>query len=209
MAVFTLSIENGNDTLDSVGIDIGFDYGVIEFLSSDFHGTLLAGWSFRQISNPAPGVLRLGAFSVENLILPGAKGKLVQLRFRVVGEQTCQLTLSALKDDFSGLNTEAGHFSYIPPREPIYVDCASGACGGKTPCYSSIAEAVSVAENYGVIKISEGTCLQGVTLDRSIDLTLEGGWDAQFNIGQGGVTTIDGMVIGKGIMIPFNLVISP
>lgn len=112
---FTLSVNNAPNEVSSLGVDIGFNQSVLEFQSADFSGTLLEGWSFKQVSNPLPGVLRLGGFTVVDAIEAGESGDLVKLEFEVIGTEDCPLPLSALRDGIAGWTTKDGTFTYLLP----------------------------------------------------------------------------------------------
>ncbi|MBW2050587.1 MAG: hypothetical protein JRJ09_19000 [Deltaproteobacteria bacterium] len=137
---------------------------------------------------------------------------MVKITFNVIGEENCQLPLSALKDDISGWSTKAGQFTYMVPGDVIYVDCGGGNCGGKSQCYDSIQEAINDAADGATIKIAQGVCdegAEGVILNEGKALTLEGGWDSEFNIGQTGYTTIDKLTISNGKITASNLIMAP
>ncbi len=114
---FTLSVNNAPNEVTSLGVDIGYDHTVLEYVggTGDFSGTLLEPWSFKQVSNPAPGLLRLGGFTVQDAIAPGASGNLVKLAFVVIGTADSQLPLSELKDGIAGWSTKDGTFTYLLP----------------------------------------------------------------------------------------------
>ena len=136
-------------------------------------------------------------------------GSLVKITFNVIGEQNCQLPLSVLKDDIAGWTTDPGQFTYKATGDAIFVDCGGGNCGGKSPCYASIEEAISGAENEDTIRIAQGICSEAVFMDEARELLLEGGWDSEFSTGQTGYTFINGLTIGNGKIIPSNLVMAP
>ena len=52
-----------------------------------------------------------------------------------------------------------------------------GTCGGETPCYRTIQEAIDAACTGSVIKISKGTYPDPITRKADKSLTLQGGWD--------------------------------
>ena len=62
----------------------------------------------------------------------------------------------------------------------IYVT-VGGDCGGKTPCYNSIQNAVNAASTGSLIRISGGTYTESITLNAPKVLILQGGWDATFS----------------------------
>ncbi len=52
-----------------------------------------------------------------------------------------------------------------------------GTCGGESPCYRTIQEAIDAACTGSVIKISKGTYPDPITRKADKSLTLQGGWD--------------------------------
>lgn len=87
----------------------------------------------------------------------------------------------------------------------LYVD-PSGSCGGNTPCYSSIQEAIGAAGPGATIKTSEGSYKEDITLNSSKEITLQGGWDSAFT-NQSSSSTVTSMTISDGSVIVDNLVI--
>ncbi len=61
----------------------------------------------------------------------------------------------------------------------LYVE-PLGSCGGNSPCYSTIQEAIDDAVSGGVIRIAKERYDEDLDLDLSENVTLEGGWDASF-----------------------------
>lgn len=60
-----------------------------------------------------------------------------------------------------------------------YVD-PYGSCGGNSPCYTSIQDAVEAESSGSVIRIAQGSCDEDLILGDAKDLTLQGGWDSSF-----------------------------
>ena len=85
-----------------------------------------------------------------------------------------------------------------------YVDPAA-SCGGNTPCYTTIQEAVNAAASGAIIKIAEGTYAEAVYLSSPKTLTLQGGWNDAF-ITQVSTTTIDSLTINSGTVTAEYLV---
>ncbi len=79
------------------------------------------------------------------------------------------------------------------PMSMVYV--SAGNCGGKTPCYHTLAEAVSNAPNYALIKVAAET-FAGYTVDAGKTLTFEWGYDSGFNTNTG-VTQVQGTFRAK------------
>ena len=61
----------------------------------------------------------------------------------------------------------------------IYVE-PFGSCGGNSPCYSTIQDAVDEAWSGGVIRIAKESYGEDLTLGSSGNVMLEGGWDSSF-----------------------------
>ncbi|MFH1951160.1 MAG: hypothetical protein ABIL06_06060 [Pseudomonadota bacterium] len=81
----------------------------------------------------------------------------------------------------------------------IYVD-SSGACGGKTPCYSTIQAAVDAAGSGSTIKIAGGSYGEDVSLSTSKNLTFKGGYDSTFTT-QSSETTFQTMTVSNGTAV--------
>ncbi len=79
------------------------------------------------------------------------------------------------------------------PMSTVYV--SAGNCGGKTPCYHTLAEAVTNAPNYALIKVAAET-FAGYTVDAGKTLTFQWGYDAGFNTNTG-VTQVQGTFRAK------------
>ncbi len=62
----------------------------------------------------------------------------------------------------------------------LYVNKNDGQCGEKSPCYTSIQDAVDKAIAGAAIRISHGDYDGSFRLERSINLTIQGGWDDKF-----------------------------
>ena len=77
----------------------------------------------------------------------------------------------------------------------IYVE-SSGTCGGKTPCYSTIQEAIDAAISGDTIKISKGSYDEGLNLSESKELTLRAGWDTTFT-SQASNTSVNSITISN------------
>ena len=62
----------------------------------------------------------------------------------------------------------------------IYVNKIDGTCGGRSPCYTSIQDAINAASSGSAIRITQGTYIESIVLNESKSLTLQGGWDSSF-----------------------------
>ena len=80
----------------------------------------------------------------------------------------------------------------------IYVS-KDGACNGNSPCWPNIQNGIAqTALGPSIIEIAQGTYTEGVILVVDEEITLEGGWDANFG-SCSSYTTIDGsLTITKG-----------
>ena len=88
----------------------------------------------------------------------------------------------------------------------IYVE-PLGGCNGKTPCYSSIQEAIDRASSGATIRIGEGDYNEDVFADESKSLILEGGWNSTFSA-QSSFSTMNLLALQKGTVCIRNLAIS-
>ena len=86
----------------------------------------------------------------------------------------------------------------------LYVD-PTASCGGNTPCYATIQEAINSAASGAIIKIAEGAYAEHVYLSSAKILTLQGGWNVAFTT-QVSTTTIDSMTISSGTVTAEYLV---
>jgi len=109
---FTISANNAPNEVKCLGVDIGYNPNVLEYIEADFSGTLLEDFAQKMVSNPSIGLLRLGAFDPVGFP-EGRSGALVKLEFTVIGEQDCELPLSNLKDHIAEWSTKDGSFIYF------------------------------------------------------------------------------------------------
>jgi len=79
-------------------------------------------------------------------------------------------------------------FHYVEP---------SGLCGGNTPCYFTIQEAINAAGSGAVIRVAEGRYYEELILNSAKVLTLQGGWNTGFTT-RSSSTTIDSLTISNG-----------
>ena len=75
----------------------------------------------------------------------------------------------------------------------IYVE-STGSCGGNTPCYTTIQEAIDTVSSETIIKIAEEVYDEGLIIDTDNDLILQGGWDSTFTT-QSSDTVINSLTI--------------
>ncbi len=89
---------------------------------------------------------------------------------------------------------------------PYHIDPYLGSCGGEIPCYSTIQEAINAASSGTTIKILRGSYDEDLSPSTSINLILEGGWDATYS-SQTSTSTINSLTITDGTIIINDLVI--
>ena len=85
------------------------------------------------------------------------------------------------------------------PTGVIYVE-STGSCGKKTPCYSTIQDAVEAADTYTIIFVAGGNYNEHVTLSTSKILYLKGGYDPTFTT-QSSETILRTMTVSKGTAV--------
>ena len=84
-------------------------------------------------------------------------------------------------------------------KEVHYVE-PSGSCGGNTPCYVTVQDAINAAGSEAIIKIAEGIYHEDASLSTAKDLTLQGGWDSAFTT-RSSSSTINSLTISSGTVI--------
>ena len=87
----------------------------------------------------------------------------------------------------------------------VYVEYR-GVCGGKSPCFVTIAEGIACAGDGATINIAEGAYEENIILDEPKELILLGGWDAAFT-SQISYATANSLIIRQGKIITYNLVL--
>lgn len=89
---------------------------------------------------------------------------------------------------------------------PYHIDPYLGSCDGKTPCYSTIQEAINAANSGTTIKIRSGSFDEDLSLSTSKNLILKGGLGATYH-SQTSDTTINSLTINNGKIIVDKVVI--
>jgi hypothetical protein len=102
---------------------------------------------------------------------------------------------------FEGI-VDMGAYEY---QEILYVE-KEGQCGGKSPCYTSILEAIAASECRAIINIAGGPYDEDLTFDQAKHLTLRGGWDSAFTA-QSSYTTVTSMTINDGTIAPDRIIL--
>jgi hypothetical protein len=104
--------------VDALGFDLTFDPSVLQYTGAFTRGALVAAWSFFDVSNPTPGKLKVGGFTVVDPIQAGVSGTLVRLEFLVVcnncgAGSISELVATNLVDDVATWSTCPGSFHFI------------------------------------------------------------------------------------------------
>jgi hypothetical protein len=73
-------------------------------------------------------------------------------------------------------------------QQIVYVS-ADGTCNGNEPCYATLGEAVTKAEDKALIKVA-GNMAGNTVMDPAGTLSIEFGYDAKFTSNLGGVTEV-------------------
>ncbi len=84
----------------------------------------------------------------------------------------------------------------LEANKVIYVE-PSGICGGNTPCYAGVQDAVNAAGSGETIKISQDVQAQALNLNTAKALTLQGGWNSEFSV-RTSDTVMSSLTIEKG-----------
>ena len=112
----------------------------------------------------------------------------------LVSDTTYHYRLTATNSEGTSYGADMTFYTAIS-----YVS-SDGTCGGNTPCYSTIQEAIDAASSGTTIHIFEGSYNEDVTLYEAKVIILQGGWDSTFTT-QSSYTTVKGsMAIGDGKM---------
>ena len=81
-----------------------------------------------------------------------------------------------------------------------------GKCDGKTPCYSTIQEAIDAAGTVATILVAAGTYEEDIRLNTSKNLTLKGGYDSTFTA-QSSNTTVNSFTTSSGYTVIDRLIL--
>lgn len=107
-----------------------------------------------------------------------------------------RVNLSDAIDSIAGNTIEGNTTLYVEP---------TASCGGNTPCYATIQEAMDAAGSEAVIRIAEGTYAEDIRLSSAKILTLQGGWNAAFTT-RISRSIIDSLTSSSGTVIAEYLV---
>jgi parallel beta-helix repeat protein len=94
-----------------------------------------------------------------------------------------------------GGTVDMGAYEY---QAVVYVNKDSDTCGGKTPCYTTIQEAIDASNDGALIKIVQGDYEENITLNSSKTLTLQGGYDSAFTTQSSNSTIKGSFVVSNG-----------
>ena len=108
--------------------------------------------------------------------------------------------------EWDGQQSTILHYTYDPST--LYVSKYEG-CGGNNPCYETIQDAIDAAAINAVIKIARGTYAGSMTLNKSLSLTLQGGWDTDFQSPAGTTLLRQAPKAPKGSLTLQRLTIRP
>ena len=117
-------------------------------------------------------------------------------------DATFWYTNEYLADSAQGWQTRIGTFKV---ESVIFVE-PDRSCGGNTPCYETIQEAMDAGSSGTTIRIAEGIYNEDLILDTSKAITLQGGWDSAFTVRSssstvGSITVSNGTIISDGLVV--------
>ncbi len=105
-------------------------------------------------------------------------------------------TLIVVKD----VESIPGYLVYVSP---------DGLCGGHTPCYSRIQDAIACAYSSFTILAAQGAYNEDPLLDRSKQVCIKGGWDTTFTVQFPQATVIKAPRVTDGSLTLQNLIVTP
>ncbi len=117
-------VETACVQISALGFD--FDYSQCEMLGymsySGVHirGSLTANWDFFDAYEVAPGIIRVGGFTVQDPVSEGESGIIVELEFEISTcspDNVCNAMLTNLVSDISNWPAAAGGFSCYCPAD--------------------------------------------------------------------------------------------
>ena len=105
-------IQNAPNRVNAFGFEVTFPDAILTF--SDYTiGNLVQDWYYVDVTSPAPGIIRVGGFTAENVIEAGESGVVVYLNFNTLAcdqGSVDKLDLQGLKDDTSEWTFSHGCF---------------------------------------------------------------------------------------------------
>ncbi len=100
-----------------------------------------------------------------------------------------------------GDNNTAHRGAVLRSYNPSYVSLSPG-CGGKSPCYDIVQDAIDSSESFTGIYVTEDTFLETIGLSSPKVLLVRGGWDSTFSNLSSNNSIIEGsLTIGSGKLI--------
>ncbi len=94
-----------------------------------------------------------------------------------------------------GGTVDMGAYEY---QTTAYVNKDDDTCGGKSPCYMTIQEAIDASSDGTLIRIVAGNYEENITLNASKTLTLKGGYDSAFTAQLSDTTIKGSLVVSDG-----------
>ncbi len=91
----------------------------------------------------------------------------------------------------------------------VYVDQSDATCGGKSPCYTSIQQAINAVTTESTVNIAQGTYQEYMGLNASKSVILKGGWDALFTSQTPNSTFIRSPEVNQGSLTLHMLTVKP
>lgn len=91
----------------------------------------------------------------------------------------------------------------------VYVNRDDDTCGGHSPCYISIQQAIEAVNTGTAIWIAQGTYEVSFILNESKSLTLLGGWDSSFSTQTSNTTFIKAPKATQGSLTLQVITITP
>jgi hypothetical protein len=178
--------------------NISYDTNVLENPTVEIGPAGTAAGKTVTSSEPSSGTFRIGVLSVSNNSAIG-NGVVAYLTFTV--KTGASLGVAALQNspeasDPSGNDVPiAGTNGSISAETVIYVE-PNGQCGGNSPCFSTIQDGIDSADTYSVIKVSQGTYEEDISIDEGNNVTIQGGWNSAFT-SRASTTTVTSLTVGS------------
>lgn len=69
----------------------------------------------------------------------------------------------------------------LSPTDTVYVNQYDASCNGHSPCYTSVQKAIDASFPGAVILVTTGRYNEDLTVDKSVIVTLQGGWDDTYS----------------------------
>ena len=136
-------------------------------------------------------------------LTPGAR---YTLSSQLVGGQN-NVTLTP---ENNGLHvvSDQGVLTFTDSSTILYVDPADH-CNGLVPCHESIQDAINAAGTGDVIRVAQGDYSASITLNIPKSLTLQGGWNSEFNSQVPNTTLIKAPKANQGALTLQMVTIKP